>query len=94
MVYNYDIYYKTGPKSVQSYRITSTGIPGTIYNGVPDWLYEGNDQLAKTNLIELILRVEMWLSMSIQRILDPQPQIVSGIKCYLGTQLDRKIDHN
>lgn len=41
MVYNYDIYYKTGPKSAQSYRITKTAIPGIIYNGVPDWLYEG-----------------------------------------------------
>lgn len=41
MVYNYDIYYKTGPKSAQSYRITKTAVPGIIYNGVPDWLYEG-----------------------------------------------------
>ncbi|KAG5683000.1 hypothetical protein PVAND_012312 [Polypedilum vanderplanki] len=40
MVYNYDIYYKTGPKSAQSYRITKNGLPGIIYNGVPDWLYE------------------------------------------------------
>lgn len=42
MVYNYDIYYKTGPKSAQSYRITKNAIPGIIYNGVPDWLYEGS----------------------------------------------------
>lgn len=42
MVYNYDIYYKTGPKAAQTYRITKTGAPGVIYNGVPDWLYEGN----------------------------------------------------
>lgn len=41
MVYNYDIYYKTGPKSAQSYRITKTALPSIIYNGVPDWLYEG-----------------------------------------------------
>lgn len=41
MVYNYDIYYKTGPKSAQSFRITKTAVPGIIYNGVPDWLYEG-----------------------------------------------------
>jgi inactive dipeptidyl peptidase 10 len=41
MVYNYDIYYKTGPKSAQSYRITKNAVPGLIYNGVPDWLYEG-----------------------------------------------------
>jgi hypothetical protein len=42
MVYKYDIYFKTGPKAAQSYRITKTGQPGIIYNGVPDWLYEGN----------------------------------------------------
>lgn len=41
MVFNYDIYYKTGPKSAQSYRITKTALPSIIYNGVPDWLYEG-----------------------------------------------------
>lgn len=48
MVYNYDIYYKTGPKSAQSYRITKTALPSIIYNGVPDWLYEG---LFKDSLI-------------------------------------------
>lgn len=42
MVHTYDIYYKTGPKSAQSYRITNTAKPGIIYNGVPDWLYEGS----------------------------------------------------
>lgn len=45
MVYNYDIYYKTGPKSAQSYRITKNAVPGIIYNGVPDWLYEGEWKL-------------------------------------------------
>ena len=24
------------------HRITSTGMEGTIFNGVPDWIYEGN----------------------------------------------------
>jgi len=42
MVFNYDIYYKTGPKSAQSYRITKTAMQGLIHNGVPDWLYEGS----------------------------------------------------
>lgn len=41
MVYNYDIYYRFGPRAHQSYRVTNTGIPGIIYNGIPDWLYEG-----------------------------------------------------
>ena len=41
MVYNYNIYYTNGLKSLQTYRITSTGVPGVIYNGIADWLYEG-----------------------------------------------------
>lgn len=41
MVYNYDIYYRRGPRSTQVYRVTNDAVPGIIYNGVPDWLYEG-----------------------------------------------------
>lgn len=41
MVYNYDIYYRLGPRTYQSYRVTEDAIPGIIYNGIPDWLYEG-----------------------------------------------------
>lgn len=41
IIHNYDIYYRLGPKSYQSYRVTNDAIPGIIYNGVPDWLYEG-----------------------------------------------------
>ncbi|KAG6460920.1 hypothetical protein O3G_MSEX012305, partial [Manduca sexta] len=37
---DYDIYYRPAPRSSTGYRVTDTGIPGTIYNGVPDWLYE------------------------------------------------------
>lgn len=40
MVYNYDIYFRTGPNSQQVFRVTKTGVPGVIYNGIPDWLYE------------------------------------------------------
>ncbi|XP_048000890.1 dipeptidyl aminopeptidase-like protein 6 [Leguminivora glycinivorella] len=35
-----DIYYRPAPRSSTGYRVTETGKPGTIYNGVPDWLYE------------------------------------------------------
>ena len=41
-VSNNDLYYM--PKLVSEgkvHRITWTGKPGTIYNGVADWLYEG-----------------------------------------------------
>lgn len=41
MVYNFNIYYTNGIKSIQTYRITNTGVPGVIYNGIADWLYEG-----------------------------------------------------
>lgn len=40
MVYNYDVYFRTGPKSATTYRVTKSGVPGVIYNGIPDWLYE------------------------------------------------------
>lgn len=36
----HDIYYKPTAES-PAYRITNTGIPGVIYNGVPDWVNEG-----------------------------------------------------
>lgn len=41
MVFNYNIYYANGVKSAQTYRITNTGVPGVVYNGIADWLYEG-----------------------------------------------------
>lgn len=40
-VKDYDIYYRPAPRSSTGYRVTDTGIPGRINNGVPDWLYEG-----------------------------------------------------
>ncbi|XP_014247731.1 venom dipeptidyl peptidase 4 isoform X2 [Cimex lectularius] len=39
-VYMNDIYYKPSAKQQQEFRITRTGRPGSIYNGVPDWVYE------------------------------------------------------
>ncbi|BES89054.1 dipeptidyl peptidase [Nesidiocoris tenuis] len=45
-VYMNDIYYKSSPKG-QEIRLTSTGRPGTIYNGVPDWVYE--EEILGTN---------------------------------------------
>lgn len=41
LIQDYDIYYKTGPISSFSYRVTDTAIPGILSNGLPDWLYEG-----------------------------------------------------
>jgi hypothetical protein len=40
-VYRNDIYYKTSALTSLVYRVTNTGRPGVVFNGVPDWLYEG-----------------------------------------------------
>ena len=39
-VYQNDIYFKKHVSDHYCYRITSTGSLDTIYNGIPDWLYE------------------------------------------------------
>ena len=36
-----DIYYLDSIPNGQVRRITTTGVAGTVYNGVADWLYEG-----------------------------------------------------
>lgn len=35
-----DVYYTTGPDLETMYRITDTGQIGSIFNGIPDWVYE------------------------------------------------------
>uniref|UniRef100_A0A6A7G5S2 Venom dipeptidyl peptidase 4 n=3 Tax=Hirondellea gigas TaxID=1518452 RepID=A0A6A7G5S2_9CRUS len=39
-VFHNDVYYTTSPALTTMYRISSTGQIGTIFNGVPDWVYE------------------------------------------------------
>lgn len=36
-----DIYIRQSPSDEEDHRLTFTGEENTIYNGVPDWLYEG-----------------------------------------------------
>ena len=36
-----NIFYKPNMSSGSVYQVTISGIPGTVYNGVADWLYEG-----------------------------------------------------
>lgn len=37
-----NIYYRSDPEDeTNDIRITSDGVSGRIYNGVPDWVYEG-----------------------------------------------------
>lgn len=40
MISENDIYVRIAPSAAEDVRITDTGVPGVIYNGVPDWLYQ------------------------------------------------------
>ncbi|OAD59160.1 Inactive dipeptidyl peptidase 10 [Eufriesea mexicana] len=44
-VYQNNIYYRPEAEVAVDYQITDTGVFGIIYNGVPDWVYEGNFSL-------------------------------------------------
>ncbi|CAL7939159.1 unnamed protein product [Xylocopa violacea] len=39
-VYQNNIFYRPQAEVAEDYQITDTGVFGTIYNGVPDWVYE------------------------------------------------------
>lgn len=39
-IHNNDVYYKPKVNETLVCRITKDGIPGVIFNGIPDWLYE------------------------------------------------------
>lgn len=41
MVYNNDIYLRQSPSDETDTRLTFSGRPEVIYNGIPDWLYQG-----------------------------------------------------
>lgn len=41
IVVDNNIYLKQSPSDEEDIRITNTGQPDLIYNGVPDWLYQG-----------------------------------------------------
>lgn len=56
-VKDYDIFYRPAPRSSTGYRVTDTGIPGRIFNGVPDWLYEGKLVLKLSNNIYFCLNL-------------------------------------
>lgn len=46
IVVDNDIYFKQSPSDEDDIRITNTGKIDLIYNGVPDWLYQGKYDLA------------------------------------------------
>ncbi len=41
-VYKNNVYYKPSVKSDKVFPVTVDGEPRVIFNGVPDWVYEGN----------------------------------------------------
>lgn len=41
LIHENDIYIRQSPADEEDIRLTSTGVPGLIYNGVTDWLYQG-----------------------------------------------------
>lgn len=46
VVHENDIYLQRNPvdpEQPHALRITDTGVPGEIFNGVPDWLYQGEN---------------------------------------------------
>lgn len=40
MISDNDIYVRMAPSAAEDARLTDTGVPGVIYNGIPDWLYQ------------------------------------------------------
>lgn len=49
MVLDNDIYYKaSGAAQARVVRLTASGKQGVVFNGVPDWLYEGTYALGDT----------------------------------------------
>ena len=40
-VHRNNIYYRPTAASVAEVQLTQSGIPGLIYHGIPDWVYEG-----------------------------------------------------
>lgn len=50
IVVDNDIYLKQSPSDEEDIRITNTGKPDLIYNGVPDWLYQGEYDFGLANI--------------------------------------------
>jgi hypothetical protein len=52
-VQNNDLYHLDSLPDGKVTRITSSGIAGTLYNGVADWLYEGKQK--RLNVLRVLL---------------------------------------
>lgn len=47
MIFENDIYLRQSPTDETDVRLTFTGQPETVYNGIPDWLYQGKSTKQK-----------------------------------------------
>ncbi|XP_037094894.1 inactive dipeptidyl peptidase 10-like [Pollicipes pollicipes] len=61
MVHKNDIYYKASAGAEPVERVTASGKPGVVFNGVPDWLYE---------------EPQLVLELTIGRQVDTEPQLM------------------
>lgn len=60
-VHNYDIYYRKEVRDTHAYRVTHDSVPGIVYNGIPDWLYEGRSVFAISRVSRLIYSIaHLW----------------------------------
>ena len=53
-VYENDIYFRGVPNASTDVRLTKDGERDTVFNGVPDWVYEGKPILSHLLLLQLI----------------------------------------
>ena len=49
-VYRCNIYFRPSVKSDKVFPITTDGRPGLVFNGIPDWVYEGELKFIKAGL--------------------------------------------
>lgn len=52
-----DIYLRQSPADEEDIRLTHTGVPGLIYNGITDWLYQGEHLSSSAAWIIMKLRL-------------------------------------
>lgn len=58
-----DIYLRQSPTDEEDIRVTNTGYQNVIYNGVPDWLYQGKRNYFIIIIFSLI-RIEILFSVN------------------------------
>lgn len=68
-----DIFVRQSPSMEEDIRITSTGQENNIYNGVPDWLYQGNYIFSNRSDSFFIGKNLVFCNMLLHIVLSPEP---------------------